>query len=164
VIVLDVLPGLLIGVGASILLIVARASRPHVSILGADPAHPDIYVDLRRHPAAVPVPGVLVVRPDAPLRYVNAQTVRDAIERAMKHPGEATRVVIIDLDINDDIDITSADMLSKLADRLERQDSTLALAYVHLPALRVARQAGLLDKIGDDHIFPNLATAIAWAR
>jgi MFS superfamily sulfate permease-like transporter len=164
VVVLDVLPGLLIGVGASILLLVYRASQPHVSMLGADPANPGVYVDVKRHPEAVPVPGVLVVRPDAPLRYVNAQNLRDAIDDAVKQPGSATRVVIIDLDTNDEIDITSADMLNKLADGLERQNSRLVLAYVHLPALRVARKAGLLDKIGDDHTFPNIATAISWAR
>jgi SulP family sulfate permease len=164
VIVLDVLPGLVIGVGASILLLVYRASQPHISMLGAEPTNPGIYVDVKRHPEAVPVPGILVVRPDAPLRYVNAQNLRDKIEDAVKHPGPATRVVIIDLDTNDEIDITSADMLNKLADSLERQDSRLVLAYVHLPALRVARKAGLLDKIGDDHTFPNIATAISWAR
>jgi MFS superfamily sulfate permease-like transporter len=95
---------------------------------------------------------------------VNAQTVRDAIEVALTDRGSATRVVIIDLDINDEIDITSADMLTKLADHLERQGSTLVLAHLHQPALRVARKAGLLETIGDDHTFPNIATAVAWAR
>jgi sulfate permease, SulP family len=82
VIVLDVLPGLLIGVGASILLLIYRASRPHISILGADPANPGTYVDVRRHPEAVPVPGVLIARPDRELLYVNARNLRDAIEVA----------------------------------------------------------------------------------
>ena len=59
----------------------------------------------------------------------------------MKHPGPATRVVIIDLDANDEIDITSADMLNKLADGLERQDSRLVLTHVHQPVLQVARLA-----------------------
>lgn len=164
VIVLDVLPGLLIGVGSSILLLIYRASRPHVSILGADPANPGTYVDVRRHPEAVPVPGVLVARPNGELLYVNAQNLRDAIEVEMKHPGPATRVVIIDLDANDEIDITTADMLNKLADSLERQDSRLVLTHVHQPVLQVAREAGLLKKTGDDHIFPDIATAIEWAR
>ncbi|MET0418315.1 MAG: SulP family inorganic anion transporter, partial [Actinoplanes sp.] len=164
VVVLDVLPGLLIGVSASILLIIYRASRPRISILGADPADPDVYVDVRRHPEAVPVPGILVVRPDAPLRYVNAQTVRDTIDVAIKRPGRAIDVVIVDVDMNDEIDITSAEMLSKLAASLERHHSTLVLAHVHQPAMRMARATGLLDEMGDDRTFPNIAAAVAWAR
>jgi SulP family sulfate permease len=161
VIVLDVLPGLLIGVGASILLLIYRASRPHISILGADPANPGTYLDVRRHPEAVPVPGVLIARPDGELLYVNARNLRDAVEGAVKHPGPATRVVIIDLDANDEIDITSADMLHKLADSLERQNSRLLLAHVHQPVLDVAREAGLLKSY--DRTFPDIATAIASA-
>jgi SulP family sulfate permease len=164
VIVLDVLPGLLIGVGASILLLVYRASQPHVSLLGADPADPGAYVDVHRHPEAQPVPGIVVVRPDAPLFYANAQGVRDAIEAALQDGDAPTRIVILDLDANDEIDITSADCLSKLAESLEAQNVRFVLAHVHQPALDIARHAGLLATIDDDHIFPNIAAALAWAR
>jgi sulfate permease, SulP family len=164
VIVLDVLPGLIIGVAASILLLVYRLSRPQISILGADPAVPGTYVDVRRHPEAVPVPGVLVVRPDASLFYANAQAVRDTIEAAVQHPDPATRIVILDLDANDDIDITTADNLNKLASSLERNHIQLALAHVHRPTLAIARKAGLLTKVDDDHLFPNISAALAWAR
>jgi sulfate permease, SulP family len=164
VIVLDVLPGLLIGVGASILLLVYRASQPHVSLLGADPADPRAYVDVHRHPGAQPVPGIVVVRPDAPLFYANAQGVRDAIEAALQHGDAPTRIVILDLDANDEIDITSADCLTKLAESLEAQHIKFVLAHVHQPALHIARHAGLLTTIDDDHIFPNIAAALAWAH
>jgi MFS superfamily sulfate permease-like transporter len=164
VIVFDVLPGLVIGVGVSILLLVYRESRPHISILGADPAAPGAYVDVGRHPDAVPVPGVLVVRPDAQLFYANAQAVRDSIDAAVQHSKPPTRFVILDLDSNDEIDITSADALNKLAAGLERRHVQLVLTHVHLPALQVARKAGLLSKIGDDHIFPNIPAALEWVR
>jgi hypothetical protein len=36
--------------------------------------------------------------------------------------------------------------------------------HVHQPALIVARRAELLSKIGDDHVFPNIDTAVSWAR
>jgi MFS superfamily sulfate permease-like transporter len=71
--------------------------------------------------------------------------------------------VILDLDANDEIDITSADCLNKLADSLEAQHVKFVLAHVHQPALHIARHAGLLAKIDDDDIFPNIAAALAWA-
>jgi MFS superfamily sulfate permease-like transporter len=71
--------------------------------------------------------------------------------------------VVIDLDGTDQLDITSADQLSRLAEGLSRRQVNLVLAHVHLPSLNLARSAGLLEKIGDDRIFPNLDQAVTWA-
>ncbi len=51
VIILDVLPGLVIGVVLSILVLVYRASRPTFSVMGADRDRPGAYEDIERHPA-----------------------------------------------------------------------------------------------------------------
>jgi MFS superfamily sulfate permease-like transporter len=91
VIVLDVLPALIIGVVIALLLLVYQASRPRVSMLGADPVVPGAFADIGRHDGIVPVPGVLIVRPDAPVFYANAELVRDAIEQAV---GSARAVVL----------------------------------------------------------------------
>jgi high affinity sulfate transporter 1 len=164
VIVFDVLPGLIMGVGASLVLIIYRASRPHVSMLGEDASTPGAYVSIERHSDAVAIPETLIVRPDAPMFYANAQGVRDAIDAATQAPNGSVQTVILDLDANDDIDITTANTLNKLTESLERRGVRLVLAHVHLPTLAIARRSGLLDKIGDDHIFPNITAAIAWTR
>jgi MFS superfamily sulfate permease-like transporter len=72
----------------ALLLLVYRASRPQISMLGADPGATGVFADLRRHRGIVPVPGVLIVRPDAPLFYANAELVRDAIEQAAVSPPD----------------------------------------------------------------------------
>jgi SulP family sulfate permease len=163
VVVFDVLPGLGLGVGASILLLVYRESRPQISVLGEDPEHPGAFVDVRRHPGAVPTPGILVVRPNAPLFYANAQSVRDTIE-GLAAATEGVHTVILDLDANDEIDITSADSLNRLVESLECDHIRLALAHVHQSARDVAGHAGLISRIGPDQILPNVAAAVAWAR
>jgi MFS superfamily sulfate permease-like transporter len=144
----------------ALLLLVYRASRPRISMLGVDPGVPGAFADIRRHPGVAPVPGVLIVRPDAPLFYANAELVRDAIEQA----AEGTRVVVIVLDGNDDIDITSTEQLGKLTDYLSARNVALGLAHVHGPALEMARRSGLLAKVGPGHIFPTTPAAVAWAR
>jgi sulfate permease, SulP family len=52
VIVLDVLPGLILGVVMALVLLVYRASRPLISMLGADPAASGVFEDIRRQPRA----------------------------------------------------------------------------------------------------------------
>ena len=133
-------------------------------MLGANPALPSAFLDIGRHPEAMPIPGLLVVRPVAQLFYANAQAVVDAIEKHVANAVARPNAVIIDLDATDKIDITSAEQLNKLAETLEREHVPLALAHTHQPTLTVARRAGLLSKIGDDHVFPNVEAAVEWAQ
>ena len=80
VILIDVLQGMIIGLVASLVFVVYKTSRPHVSSLGRVPGVPGAYSDLTRHPENVPVPGVLIVRLDAQLYYANALTYRDRVK------------------------------------------------------------------------------------
>jgi STAS domain-containing protein len=123
-----------------------------------------VFADLRRHRGIVPVPGVLIVRPDAPVFYSNAEPVRDAIEQAVVSPAEPVRAVVLVLDGNDEIDITTAEQLGKLADGLWARNVPLGLAHVHGPALEMAERSGLLATVGADHVFPATPAAAAWAR
>jgi sulfate permease, SulP family len=163
VITLDVLPALIIGVVFSLVVLICRASRPRLSRLGADPALAGAFEDLQRHPDARPLPGVLVIRPDAPVFYANAQTVRDGTETAVAASAGQAHTVILELDANDDFDITSTEQLDKLADSLHGQNVGLAVAHLDQPAQRMAQAAGLLDKVGPDRVFATVSSAISWA-
>jgi sulfate permease, SulP family len=134
VITLDVLLALMIGVGLSIVLLVYRASRPRLSPLGAGPTHPGAYEDLERHPDATPVAGVLIVRPDAPVSYANAQAIQDGVAAMAAGRDGPISAVLIDLDANDHLDITSVEALTKLVTNLHRRG--LASAWSTSTALR----------------------------
>jgi high affinity sulfate transporter 1 len=54
---IDVLPGMIIGVVASLVFVVYRTSRPHVASLGRVPGIPGAYSDLERHPDSIPCPA-----------------------------------------------------------------------------------------------------------
>jgi sulfate permease, SulP family len=163
VITLDVLPALIIGIVFSLALLIYRASRPRVSMLGTDPATPGTFEDLERHPEAEALPGVLVVRPDAPLFYANAQAVRDDVEADVASSNATVRAVVFDLDANDEVDITSAEQLGKLAETLHGKGVDFAIAHLHKPAEDMARATGLMDRVGEDHVFPTVAAAVQWA-
>ena len=57
--------------------VVGRVSRPHVAFLGRIPGT-QRFSDLARHPDNEVVPGVVIVRVEAPLVYFNAGYVRDS--------------------------------------------------------------------------------------
>ena len=163
VIVLDVLPGLIIGVVLSILLVVYRNSRIPLSVLAADPAVPGAYVDWQRHPTARPTPGVLAVRPDGTIYYVNAQSIQDALESLVSSSPDPVGTVLIDLDANDELDITSSEKLAKLVHDLRHNHVQVGFVHFHAPALAMARRAGVLDELSSAPIFETMAQAMVWA-
>ena len=126
VIIFDTLPGLFIGIGASAVLLVYKASRPHVAELGLDPADPDRYVDRSRDAIAVPPVGTVILRVESPLFFANADGVETVLRVASTRPG--VDAVVVDAETMAAIDVTAADMLATLAERLEAANVRLVIA------------------------------------
>jgi sulfate permease, SulP family len=156
----DVLQGMIIGVVASLVFVVYKSSRPHVSALGRVPGVPGAYSDLSRHPEATPVPGVLIVRVDGQLYYANALTVRDRVKAMLAEMSAPPRAVIFDAAAWDQLDVTSTEVITGLVKELRGNGSEVYFADVHAPVLEHARTTGLIDFIGEDHIYPTVDLAV----
>ncbi len=102
---------MIIGLLASVLLILYQSSRPHLASLGRIPGIPGAYSDLERHPETKAVPGVLIVRLDAPMYYANALTFRDRMKALVAGTQPSPHALVLDAAGQDSLDITSIDML-----------------------------------------------------
>ncbi len=123
VLLFDTLPGLVIGIGVSMLLLLYRASRPHVAALAKEGS---LWVDAERHPPDLPTtPHVVVVRVEAGLFFANADHVKDRIEDLCT---DDTRVVVLDAETSPFIDVSAAQMLVQLRDVLARRGIELRVA------------------------------------
>ena len=91
VLVLGVLPGLLVAVALTIVLLLQRISRPTAAVLGRLPDGSG-YGDIRRHPEAETVPGMLVFRLDAPLFFADATLMRDRLRALVSDADPRTRL------------------------------------------------------------------------
>jgi len=158
---IDVLEGMLIGVLASLVFVIYRTSKPHVASLGRVPGVAGAYSDLERHPENEPVPGTLIVRPDAQLYYANAQTFRNLVRDMVAHAASPPRFVLIDASAQDEIDFTTTEMLIQLVGQLRASGIEVYMADVHAPVLEGTDTAGLLDAMGgSDHVFPTVDSAV----
>ena len=160
VVFVDVLEGMIIGLVASMLFVIYRSSRPHVSSLGRIPGVPGAYSDLSRHPEDTPVPGVLIARLDGQLYYANAPTYRDRVKAMIEEMEAPPRAVIFDSSAWYQIDVTSVDIMEKLAKELNGKGIQVYLADVHAPVLDYSRKTGLLESIGEDHVFLTVDAAV----
>ncbi len=160
VLLFDVLQGMIIGLLASLLFVIYRSSRARLSSLGRVPGVPGVYSDVARHPDDTPVPGVLILRLDAPVYYANALTVREAVREMIAGQEPPPRAVVLDTGTQDELDVTSTDMVKGLVKQLHDGGLQVYFADVHAPILERGRETGLLEAIGEDHVFPTVDAAV----
>jgi SulP family sulfate permease len=123
----DTLPGLFIGIGVSLLLLLYRASKPYVAELGRVPGATDQFADRDRHPENTTVPGVVVVRVESGLFFANADAVKTTLRAAAARPG--TKALVVDAGAMPFVDVTAIRMLDELAESLADSGVTLAMAH-----------------------------------
>jgi SulP family sulfate permease len=157
---IDVLEGMMIGLLASLAFVVYRSSQPHLSSLGRVPGVPGAYSDLARHPENAPVPGVLIVRLDAPMYYANALTARDRLKATIRDASPPPTAIVFDGEGQDELDLTSAHVLHGLVMELHGRGLEVCFANVHGPVLERARETGLLEAAGGDRVFPTVDLAV----
>ena len=124
------LTGMAIAVALSLLAILYQASRPYIAVLGRIPGDPPVFADADRHPSAEPVPGFLLVRPNVPLTFVNADVAKDQVMALVRGRPEAPRVVVLDIAATADLDVATTDMLAALHTDLLEAGIELRLAQV----------------------------------
>ena len=127
VLVFDTLPGLFVGIGVSLLLLLYRASHPYVAELGVVAGTPVQYVDLERHPDSDTVPGVVILRIEGALFFANAEGVADSIRSHAAAPG--VRAVVLDGEAVSFMDSTAAGTLVNTARELASSGVRLVLAH-----------------------------------
>ncbi|MFN8470451.1 MAG: SulP family inorganic anion transporter, partial [Caldilineaceae bacterium] len=160
VLLIDVLQGLVIGLVASLVLVIYRSSRPHISSLGHVPGEPGAYSALDRHPENISVPGVLILRLDSPMTYYNALTVRDRLNALVAASQPPPRAVILDAPVQDQLDITSGEVLKGFLKDMHAAGIGVYVTDVHTPVVEFAQRIGLAEMSEPGHRFATVDAAV----
>jgi high affinity sulfate transporter 1 len=155
------LTGMVIAVALSLLAILYQASRPYIAVLGRIPGDPPVFADAGRHRAAEPIPGFLMVRPNVPLTFVNADVAKDQIMALVRVRPTAPSALVLDISATADLDVATTDMLSSLHRDLRERGVDLRLAQVRGSVRDRMRRTGLMGIIGEDHCYLSDEAAIA---
>jgi sulfate permease, SulP family len=152
------LPGLFIGIAISLLLLVYRASRPHVAVLGEVPGAAGQWTDVALHPDNEEVAGVVVARVESGLYFFNAEHIRTVITALAARDG--THAVVLDAASVPSIDVSAAQMLATLRDELARRHVRLLVVRAVGQVREVLEEAGVADELGTRHVFPSVSAAV----
>ncbi len=147
VLLLGILKGVLLAVVASILMLLARAARPHVAFLGRIPGTRR-FSDLERNPDNETVPGVILFRVESSLFYFNVEHVREAVWQRLSAAAEPVRLVVCDLSTSPYVDTAGARMLSALHRDLTALGVQFRIADAHAAVRDILRAEGLDERVG----------------
>jgi sulfate permease, SulP family len=139
----------LLAAAASVLILLARASQPHVAFLGRIPGT-DSYSDLARHPENEQLRHVIVFRPEASLLYVNAEFVSQTVHERLENSKQAEiRMVVCDLSASPYIDLAGSRMLRLLHTELAASGIALRIVAARGRVRDLLRADGLGDIVSD---------------
>ncbi|MFZ3357181.1 MAG: SulP family inorganic anion transporter [Xanthobacteraceae bacterium] len=148
VLLLGIMQGMLLAAGISLLMLVARASQPHVAFLGRVPGTHS-YSDLDRHPENENLPHVLAFRPEASLLYVNADPVLHLVLDRVRQLGfRNIRAVVCDLSASPYVDLAGSRMLHQLHGELAPYNIVLRIVGARGRVRDLLRADGLGEKVG----------------
>jgi len=153
------LRGVMIGAVISLVLLIRRASRPHVAFLGRI-AGTRRFSDRERNPDNELIAGVLICRPESGLVYFNMDHVRDTIADRVRTEASPPQLVVLDLSAAPYVDMHAAHMLAELAGELTATGIRLQAVEARSSVRDRMRNEGVEEKLGGINRFTSVADAV----
>jgi high affinity sulfate transporter 1 len=159
VLVINILPGVAIGVALSFILLIHTIDHPHIATLGRS-RDGSRYSDLEDDTEATPVPRVHIHRFEAELIFANADVFQDDLLARIRALDPPPHTVILDFEAISQLDVTGAQTLRSVHDTLETLGIRLIVARAKSTARDTLRRNGIIDVLGEDNLVPTVDRAV----
>jgi MFS superfamily sulfate permease-like transporter len=123
---LGILNGLLVAIAFSLIMLLRQLAVARLSVLGRL-ANGHDFIDIGQHPDAVQPPGLLILRPEEPLFFANAESVMTLAQQKVEQRA-GLKQVILSLEESPDLDSTTLEALSDFARWLQSRGVNLCVA------------------------------------
>lgn len=158
VLIFGTLKGIIVAIILSVIGLASQAANPRVYVIGRKPGNDVLRPLLPEHPEDETVEGLLIVRPEGRLFFLNAQQVADQI-RALVTQYEP-RILVLDLSRVQDIEYSALKMMMEREKRATEGGATMWLVGLNPTVLEVVRRAGFADRLGPERLLFNARLAI----
>ncbi|HET7278345.1 MAG TPA: sulfate permease [Dermatophilaceae bacterium] len=153
-----VLAGVMIGIGLSLLWLIAVATQPDMPTLAREPGT-QVYRDQSENPDDERPLGIAVVRLDGGLFFATSDALEDRVRTLIQETPDVTAVVI-DLEGVNFIDSQGSAKVADILELCARAGVTLRLAHVKPVVRAVLEREQLVERLGSDHIHGNVHRAV----
>jgi high affinity sulfate transporter 1 len=153
------LQGIVVAIIVSLIGLSSQAAHPRVSVIGRKRGADVLRPLSPEHPDDETFDGLLIVRPEGRLFFVNAQDVADQINALVTQ--YQPRVLALDLSRVPDLEYSALHMLMEREQRSSERGATVWLVGLNPGVLEVVRKAGLDERLGRERMLFNARAAIA---
>lgn len=154
-----ILEGVFIGVGLSMLWLVAVSALPLIPELARRPGT-QAFLDVDENPDGEKSPGLVILRFDNGLFFVNTGALEDRLRALRVELADNITGVVLSMEGVNFVDAEGADSIRKIAQAGLDQGIDFHLARVKPQVLEVLVRDGAVDVIGTDRIHDDIAAAV----
>ena len=158
VLVFGTLQGIVVAIIVSMLGLASQVATPRVSVIGRKRGADVLRPLSPEHPDDETFEGLLIVRPEGRLFFVNAQNVADQINALIAQ--YKPRVLALDLSRVPDIEYSALDALMEGEKRMTESGAIVWLAALNPGVLEVVKRAGLDQRLGRERMLFNARAVI----
>jgi MFS superfamily sulfate permease-like transporter len=148
--------GILIGIVLSLVIFLYKSMRPTVVSLSR---HEDQAFKSSFYHQLQECRYVDLVRFDGPLFFANASYLEDQINDRLVQKTDLKDIVIVANGISD-MDASGEEVLALLIDRVRSAGVEISFSGVNEVLMAALKRTHLLEKIGEDHIYPTMERAV----
>jgi anti-anti-sigma factor len=159
VLVFGTLKGIVVAIVVSMIGLASQTAHPRVYVIGRKRGADVLRPLSPEHPDDETFEGLLIVRPEGRLFFVNAQSVSEQIEALLAE--HEPRVVALDMSRVPDLEYSALQALAEGERRLSERGVTVWLVGLNPGVLEMARNAGLYERLGRERMLFNARAAIA---
>jgi high affinity sulfate transporter 1 len=162
VMMLGTLKGILVAIVVSLVALGYQAANPKLYVLGRERGTTKFRPRSPEFPDDEFEPGLLLVRPEGRLFFLNAERIGDRIRELMAETQP--KVVVLDLRAVFDLEYSALKMLTEAEVRARAGGREIWLAAMQPNVLAVVQRSPLGEAIGRDRIFTSVDTAVTTFR
>ena len=152
------LKGIVVAIIVSLIGLASQATHPRVSVIGRKRGADVLRPLSPEYPDDETFEGLLIVRPEGRLFFVNAQYVAEQIGALVAQ--HKPRVLAVDMSRVPDIEYSALQMLIESDQRATERGAVVWLVGLNPSALEVVRNAGLYERLGRERMLFNARAAI----
>ena len=158
VLVFGTLKGIVVAIIVSMIGLASQTAHPRVSVIGRKRGADVLRPLSPEHPDDETFEGLLIVRPEGRLFFVNAQVVSDRIRALVAQ--HKPRVLVLDMSRVPDIEYSALQTLMEDERRMTDSGTVVWLVGLNPGVVETVRQSGLAERLGRERMLFNARAAI----
>jgi len=152
--------GIISGMVLSLLVVIYKASRPHMAQLGRVP-NSNIYRNIDRFSDLDVKENLLMVRIDGPIYFANVEFIKDKLDKWIQERNDQVKMIMFNMESVTNIDSTGAHELNEWINTWRKSDIDICMTSIKGPVRDVLNRWEILESVGSNHIFVDDNSAVS---